>query len=272
MSGSGWLREEGAWQGETHVCSCCASEDVSAVWNHPIDVHYSLKVPPLQFSSSSLHKEPHTAKGLAAGAPCLFVEVWGEDELGRREVLSYGTSSIPMASGVHEVEVCTSTRTNRPRSPFLLTSSLCIDRHFVLTYHCLPAPLSGHRMSFQIHTWAPAGARSSLIETAFLGGRPFLAHDSVVWFTPHRAALAKETTLLAATGKGKGGRTGMQAGGGGNLPNSSGGGNQALQMTCAGSVKASVMVIARKLAPTADDYKGLEEGGAGGSVAGSHVD
>jgi hypothetical protein len=80
-------------------------DDVAAVWNHPIDVHFSLKVPPLGFSSSSLRKEPNNAKGLAAGSPRLFVEVWGEDELGRREVLSYGSSSVPTASGVHEMEV-----------------------------------------------------------------------------------------------------------------------------------------------------------------------
>ena len=59
----------------------------TAVWAHPIDVH---------FSTTSLQ-----------GWPRVLVEVWSEDTFGRHVLAGYGAAFVPCAPGEHSVEVVT---------------------------------------------------------------------------------------------------------------------------------------------------------------------
>eukprot|EP00640_Fibrocapsa_japonica_P006611 CAMPEP_0113946460 /NCGR_PEP_ID=MMETSP1339-20121228/57627_1 /TAXON_ID=94617 /ORGANISM="Fibrocapsa japonica" /LENGTH=184 /DNA_ID=CAMNT_0000952547 /DNA_START=103 /DNA_END=657 /DNA_ORIENTATION=- /assembly_acc=CAM_ASM_000762 len=58
-----------------------SSRRFSAVWNHPLDLHYA---------TSSVQ-----------GWPKLVVEVWHLDSLNRQEIAGYGVCHIPTAPGEH---------------------------------------------------------------------------------------------------------------------------------------------------------------------------
>ena len=64
-----------------------AAGAAAAVWEHPIDAH---------FSCAAL-----------GGWPQLVVTVWAQDELSRSEVVGYGCARVPAAPGRHVLEVAT---------------------------------------------------------------------------------------------------------------------------------------------------------------------
>lgn len=83
--GKDWERMEGLASGQTQV-DYPANGDI-AVWQHPIDVHFTTKA--------------------AHGWPKLVVEVWHMDTYGRADLSGYGCCSIPTSAGMHTVHIAT---------------------------------------------------------------------------------------------------------------------------------------------------------------------
>jgi len=83
--GTNWERMEGLLQGQTQVDY--PSDGELAVWQHPIDVHFSTKA--------------------AHGWPKLVIEVWHMDTYGRADLSGYGTCAVPTAPGMHSVTIAT---------------------------------------------------------------------------------------------------------------------------------------------------------------------
>ncbi|GBG27460.1 B9 domain-containing protein 2 [Hondaea fermentalgiana] len=83
--GSAWEPLSGNVEGQTHVDY--PSDGDSAVWSHPLDVHF-------------------LAKGIQ-GWPRLLVQVWQMDEFGRVHLRGYGFTHLPCASGSYELDVAT---------------------------------------------------------------------------------------------------------------------------------------------------------------------
>jgi B9 domain-containing protein 2 len=106
-AGPGWTLTSGSAAGQTQVAEVdrgaggwgvpplsltgefyeAASGAGAALWEHPIDAH---------FSTSSLR-----------GWPQLVVTVWTQDGLSRNEVVGYGAARVPPAPGAHGLEVAT---------------------------------------------------------------------------------------------------------------------------------------------------------------------
>ncbi len=107
QAGPGWALIRGSSSGQTQLagvargaggwglpplsltgeCYEAAAGAGSAVWEHPIDAHYSC---------ASL-----------GGWPQLVVTVWTQDALARNEVVGYGAARVPPAPGAHGLEVAT---------------------------------------------------------------------------------------------------------------------------------------------------------------------
>lgn len=64
-----------------------ASGAASVVWEHPLDAHL--------------------ACGALAGWPQLMVTLWQQDEYQRNEIIGYGMVMVPVAPGLHNLEVAT---------------------------------------------------------------------------------------------------------------------------------------------------------------------
>lgn len=84
-AGSGWRVIEGLSEGQTHVDNPSWQE--TAVWSHPIDVHFA-------------------TKGIQ-GWPKINIQVYHYDRFGRSEVYGYGFTFIPSSPGTHKVDVLT---------------------------------------------------------------------------------------------------------------------------------------------------------------------
>ena len=90
-------------------------DDGSALWNHPIDVH---------FAAASMQ-----------GWPRIVMQVWELDEYGRSVLSGYGFTHLPTNPGYHELEI----RCWRPsgslmeelQSFFLGTSSCLVDEQVI---------------------------------------------------------------------------------------------------------------------------------------------
>ena len=84
-AGKSWEHLGGHLNGQTHVDY--PSDGTTAVWAHPIDVH---------FSARSMH-----------GWPRILVQVWQMDTYGRIELTGYGFVHVPVAPGAHAIDVPT---------------------------------------------------------------------------------------------------------------------------------------------------------------------
>lgn len=84
-AGKDWERIEGLAQGQTQVDYPADGE--VAVWQHPIDVHYSTRA--------------------AQGWPKLVIEVWHMDMYGRADLSGYGMCYIPTTAGTHSLSIAT---------------------------------------------------------------------------------------------------------------------------------------------------------------------
>lgn len=78
-----WTMFEGMSEGLTQRC-CPQTISGSAVWNHPIDVHYV---------TQSVNTWPK-----------MYLEVWYQDFLGRSDVAGYGLCLIPSVPGEHKLD------------------------------------------------------------------------------------------------------------------------------------------------------------------------
>lgn len=82
-AGRNWDLLEGFDAGQTQVDQ--PPEGESAVWAHPVDIHYACK---------SL-----------TGWPKLWVQVWSQDTHGCNEIAGYGFCHVPTSPGMHEVTI-----------------------------------------------------------------------------------------------------------------------------------------------------------------------
>mmetsp|Transcript_3504 Transcript_3504/g.4372 ORF Transcript_3504/g.4372 Transcript_3504/m.4372 type:complete len:188 (-) Transcript_3504:119-682(-) len=74
---SHWIKNEGDSESFTQICS-----NRPIVWNHPIDLSFS--------TTSVVHW------------PCLYFEVWSQDEYGRNDIAGYGQCQVPAAPGYYD--------------------------------------------------------------------------------------------------------------------------------------------------------------------------
>ena len=84
-SGKTWDHLGGNLSGQTHVDY--PSDGTTAVWAHPIDVHFSAKT--------------------MQGWPRILFQVWKMDDYGRIELSGYGFTHVPVNPGAYSVEVPT---------------------------------------------------------------------------------------------------------------------------------------------------------------------
>jgi len=94
-TGAGWTLLAGAAAGQTQAAlaselpeaagAAAAVGGAAAVWEHPLDVHYS---------SATL-----------TGWPQLLLTLWRQDAAGRNEVCGYGGVRVPPCPGLHLLEV-----------------------------------------------------------------------------------------------------------------------------------------------------------------------
>lgn len=81
-SGSGWKLINGNNEGQTQECRDLYNN--KSAWNHPIDLHYT---------TQTLQRSPK-----------LLVQIFARDNHGRVLFIAYGTSSVPLIPGSHEIK------------------------------------------------------------------------------------------------------------------------------------------------------------------------
>ncbi|KAK0079827.1 hypothetical protein PV326_008514, partial [Microctonus aethiopoides] len=81
-TGSGWKLINGNNEGQTQECRDLYNN--KSAWNHPIDLHYT---------TQTLQRSPK-----------LLVQIFSRDNHGRVLFIAYGTSSVPLIPGSHEIK------------------------------------------------------------------------------------------------------------------------------------------------------------------------
>ncbi|XP_037090126.1 B9 domain-containing protein 2-like [Pollicipes pollicipes] len=95
-TGGAWHHLEGLKEGQTQVDNPLLGD--TAIWAHPIDVHY-------------------TVKGIT-GWPKLVVQVYSLDSFGRTDLCGYGFCNLPATPGAHRIDCVTWRPTGSLRDEF----------------------------------------------------------------------------------------------------------------------------------------------------------
>ncbi|CAD6223104.1 GSCOCG00005396001-RA-CDS [Cotesia congregata] len=81
-TGNGWKLLNGNSEGQTQECRDFYRKKLA--WDHPIDLHYTT----------------HTLQG----SPKLLLQIFSRDNYGRILFTAYGTCSVPMIPGFHQIK------------------------------------------------------------------------------------------------------------------------------------------------------------------------